>query len=382
MDDGIRGFLQKSGALTITALMVVRSLTALFAACTFLVLPASASATAPWACMGFDEEVRTPLLGVEYELWADCSLDGDGHDIVHYEWDLDGDGSFETSTGSTPRVEHTWTDRGAHLDATVKVGLKVTDSAGESGAWHEPLRLTDQVNSWFTYAPQLVNPGDVVDLDAYISPYAPTATEWTYEWDLDGDGGYEHSTGLVPDATLVAPDAPGARPVGLRVSDNVGNVSVIRRNIEVLPRHPSRDLIAYDAPQNLVDAPVNVLPTAPGAEAPAPVGPNGEEGTAPQPTPERKVTLRAISGTRRGLKVTLNGPRFKRLHITVRLPAGRAASYGLPRRRVVFAKGVVRFNDRGIGRATMRWTKGAYRTFQRLRGRSGYILLDIVPRPA
>jgi hypothetical protein len=364
--------------------MALRSLIVGLALGALLALPATATATEPWACLdpyvGFD----TAAVTVEHDLYAFCSFDGDGHDIVLYEWDLDGDGSYETSTGSTPWVAHTWTDRAANVDATVNVGLKVTDAAGESGTLTEPVRLTDEINSWFTFQPQLVNPGDVIDLDAYIRPYDEDASQWTYEWDLDGDGSYEHSSGLIPDATLVAPDALGLRPVGLRVSDDQGNVSVVRRNIEVLPRHPSRDLIGYDAPQNLVDAPVNVLPPAPGSEdaGPTPVGPDGEPVGSPQPAPERQITLRAISGTKRGLKITLNGPRYKRVHVTVALPAKRAASYGLPARRVVFAKGYVRFNDRGIGRTTMRWTRGAYRTFAKMRQRGGYYLLDIIPRPA
>ena len=354
--------------------MPSRSLIVAFAASALLALPASAGATAPWACMGFDGEVRTPQVGTEYEIFASCSLDGDGHDLVEYAWDLDGDGSYETSTGTTPKVAHTWTDRGAYLDATVNLGLKVTDAAGESGTWTEPLRITDQINSWFTYSPQLVNPGDVVDLDAYIRPYDEDAAEWTYEWDLDGDGSFEHATGLMPDATLVAPDAVGRRPVGLRVSDDVGNVSVVRRAIEVLPRHPSRDQIVYDAPENLVDAPV--LPSLPAGDAP--VGPTADDVAPQQPKPPRPITIRRISGSRKALDLVLNGPRHKRFHITVRLPAERAASYGLPRRRVIFARGHIRFNGRGIGRARMRWTKGAYNVFRRVR----YTLVDIVPRPA
>ncbi|HEV2061927.1 MAG TPA: hypothetical protein VGR12_03665 [Solirubrobacteraceae bacterium] len=351
-------------------------LTLIFAVCALLALPASASATAPWACLDRYDGFMTPVVGVEHEVFALCSLDGDGHDLVLFEWDLDGDGTYERSTGSTPWVAHTWNDRAAHLDATVNVGVKVTDAAGESGTWSEPLRLTDQINSWFTFGPQLVNPGDVVGLDAYIRPrYALDGREWTYEWDLDGDGAYEHSTGPLPDATLVAPDAIGRRPVGLRVTDDVGNVSVVRRNIEVLPRHPSRDHTAYEAPANLADAPV-LPPAMP--ETVAPVGPTVDEVVPRQRRLPRPMTIRRISGSRRALNLTLNGPRSKRFHITVRLPADRAAGYGLPRRRVVFARGYIRFNARGIGRTRMRWTKGAYDVFRRVR----YTLVDIVPRPA
>jgi len=45
--------------------------------------------------------------------------------IVRYEWDLDGDGSFETDTGTEPTASHSYSDRG-----TVRVGVRVTAESG------------------------------------------------------------------------------------------------------------------------------------------------------------------------------------------------------------------------------------------------------------
>jgi hypothetical protein len=338
-------------------------------ALTLLALPATASATSPRACIDWEEGYNTAAVFEPHELSALCTFDGDGHDLVSFEWDLDGDGSYEFSSGSMPYVTHEWEDRGAHLDATVNVGLRVTDAAGESGTLVEPIRITDDINSWFTYQPQLVNPGDVVDLDAYIRPYDVTATEWTYEWDLDGDGSFEHSSGLIPDATLLAPDAIGPRPVGLRVTDDVGNVSTVRRNIEVLPRHPSRDQIVYEAPQNLVAAPeVRTAPLFPGGPS-VPVGPSAEELTPAPAPPAKKGRLKKVDSDRHGLRLHyVDGPKWTRWKATVRIPAKRAASYGLPRRTIVLARGTVVFDGRGVGRSNrMRWTKGAYKVFRQVR---------------
>jgi PKD repeat protein len=56
-----------------------------------------------------------------------ASSDTDGS-ITNYKWDLDGNGSFETDTGSTALTSHTYTTTG-----TVTVRLRVTDSGGATG---------------------------------------------------------------------------------------------------------------------------------------------------------------------------------------------------------------------------------------------------------
>ncbi|HEX5620422.1 MAG TPA: M36 family metallopeptidase, partial [Solirubrobacteraceae bacterium] len=46
--------------------------------------------------------------------------------IARYEWDLDGNGSFETDGGTTPTATHSYTETGRY-----NVGLRVTDANGE-----------------------------------------------------------------------------------------------------------------------------------------------------------------------------------------------------------------------------------------------------------
>ena len=361
----------------------------LVAALFLLALPASAGAAAPWPCLYIEgESFFVPVEGRAHAFDASCSSDADGHDIVRYEWDLDGDGHFETNTGASPFHVHTFTGRGTFPDATVNFAWKVTDAAGESDSFSVPLRITDTINSWFRYAPELVNPGDELSLEAFTAhvdapdppnPLAPPPFVFDSSWDLDGDSVFETSSGLIPTTKLVAPPTVGRHPVSLRVSDGLGNTSTVKRNIEVLPRHPSRDTQPWDAPQNLGQATPTSVTENEVREAVAPVGPDMpavEPGGAPaQPTP---IRLRKIDGSRRGMKIVLSGPKRTRWHITVRLPAERAAGYGLPRKTVVFARGLVRFDGRGIGKANMRWTKGAYKVFRRVR----YSLVDIVPRRA
>ncbi len=53
---------------------------------------------------------------------ASTSTDPDGS-IVKYEWDLDGNGTYETNTGTTKTTSKTYSATG-----TYTVGLRVTDN--------------------------------------------------------------------------------------------------------------------------------------------------------------------------------------------------------------------------------------------------------------
>lgn len=57
---------------------------------------------------------------------ASAASDPDGP-LARYDWDLDGDGTFETSTGQTPTVA-----RAYGAEAEISVGLRVTDAQGSS----------------------------------------------------------------------------------------------------------------------------------------------------------------------------------------------------------------------------------------------------------
>ena len=61
------------------------------------------------------------------------SSDPDGT-IAKYEWDLDGNGTYETSTGTTPTTTHAFTAS----RAPIQVGLRVTDNGGKTGTTTVP----------------------------------------------------------------------------------------------------------------------------------------------------------------------------------------------------------------------------------------------------
>ena len=358
--------------------MALRASVLVAALVALLAVPSAARATEPWVCLVVDKAFWTPVEGQPHEIDASCTGDPDGHDLVLFEYDFDGDGTYDASSGSTPFRTHTWTDRGAHLDAAVVLGVRVTDAAGESGVYNYPLRVTDAINSWFRFEPQLANPGDPVKLTAYINPVDEDRSH-RFAWDLDADGSFEHDAGGLTETTMVAPDAVGRHRVGLRVTDDEGTTSTVRREIEVLPRHPSRDLIPWVAPANLQSAPPPSH-TPPVGTNTGPVGPDmptvEPTGTA-SPKPRKVPKLRKIDANRHGLAISYGGgPRWSRCRLTVRLPAHPAAQYGLGNRTIVLARGNLVLNGRGAGTARMRWTKGAYRMFRQVRRG----LVDIVGR--
>jgi hypothetical protein len=94
-----------------------------------------------------------------------------GGTIVKYEWDLDGNGTYETNSGSSPTVQKTWT-----TPYTGLIGLKVTDNDG--------LTATSLANTQVF----------VVDLwpEHYVKVserrISPVIYEYTYKFDMRNRG--------------------------------------------------------------------------------------------------------------------------------------------------------------------------------------------------
>ena len=79
-----------------------------------------------------------------------ASSDPDGH-LVRFQWDFDGDGAFETDTGATAAISHTYSAPGVY-----SVGLLVTDDRGSSAlAPRVPVTITKALRAPDTTAPDL-----------------------------------------------------------------------------------------------------------------------------------------------------------------------------------------------------------------------------------
>lgn len=163
---------------------------------------------------------------------ASSSTGGDGSAIVRYEWDLDGDGSFETDTGSTAVTSRTYAVKG-----TYAIAVRVTDPSGSSDQRAIALAVTAKPVASMTITPD--SPFSLVNamLDASASSDSD-GTIVRYEWDLDGDGTFEVDAGNFPTLQRLF-GTSGPRTVGLKVTDDSGATAVALKGVLVQNRAPT-----------------------------------------------------------------------------------------------------------------------------------------------
>ena len=164
-------------------------------------------------------------------LSAAASSDPDLPDgaALTYAWDLDGNGTYETSRGTATTVDYVFTATGP-----ATVGVRVTDEQGDFATTTRSLVVTRAPVVPLTATPNPVSLRRNVVLDASGAndPDNPAAV-LTYEWDLENDGTYAPPAG--PTLTTSWSTA-GTRTVKLRVTDpsgavTVASVAVVVRNV-------------------------------------------------------------------------------------------------------------------------------------------------------
>src|SRR3954467_12765314 len=124
----------------------------------------------------------------------DASGTTDDGTIAKYEWDLDGDGIFETDAGTTASASRNYAS-----PAALTVRLRVTDDHGNVRETTRPLSIVTRAPSAsFTATPGTVAKGATVALDGAASAATTGRTIANYAWDLDGNGTFETDTGMTP----------------------------------------------------------------------------------------------------------------------------------------------------------------------------------------
>ncbi len=147
------------------------------------------------------------------------SFDASGADdpdgsIESYEWDLDGNGSFETDTGTTPTASSKYAKEGE-----VQVRLRVSDDLTGSDTTTRTLKVGEQPPQAVIAAqpnPAIVDLGIAFDASESSDPDGTIAK---YEWDLDGNGSFETDTGTKASA-VHSYSTVGSVEVRLRVTDD------------------------------------------------------------------------------------------------------------------------------------------------------------------
>jgi len=148
--------------------------------------------------------------------------------IVKYEWDLDGNGSFETDTGATPTTSRSYTS-----PATLNVKLRATDNNGINDQTTRTLQVNaaPPPTSRFTVSPNPALTAQTVSFDGSGSS-ATNGSIVKYEWDLDGDGSFETDTGATP-TTSRSYTSPATLSAKLRVTDNNGSTNETTRSLQI-----------------------------------------------------------------------------------------------------------------------------------------------------
>ena len=246
---------------------------------------------------------------------ASASTDTDGT-IVKYEWDLDGNGTYETNTGIDRRSRKTYTTEGRPSTST----SRVTDNGGATDFTTRTVQVigNQPPTASFTAAPNPVVVGQTVTFNGSGST-DPDGTIVKYEWDLDGNGTFETNTGTTKTATK-SYAAAGTGERRLRVTDNGGKtatttvaVTVSSRRRQRLPRCRAR----HARPRRLL-APRRRRRArrSPTARAPVPARRAASRSASPAaspaiPTPPPGSTVRAAAA--RSLSTSPGEPDHRRV---------------------------------------------------------------------
>ncbi|MGC1165812.1 MAG: PKD domain-containing protein [Solirubrobacterales bacterium] len=179
--------------------------------------------------------------GTTVDFNASASKDPDGT-IAKYAWDLDGNGTFETNTGTASTIARAYATAGART-----VGLKVTDDGGKAATTARTVTITNSPpTASFTAAPNPVQSGNTVTYNAAGSSDTDGAIA-KYEWDLDGNGSYETDSGATASAASSYATI-GTRQIGLRVTDDGGAAATATRSLGVLNSPPTAAFTATPNP--------------------------------------------------------------------------------------------------------------------------------------
>jgi PKD repeat protein len=177
----------------------------------------------------FTFDPNPPVVGEPVTFQPTGSRDFAGGTITGYEWDLDGDGTYE-ATGANPPA-HVYNSA-----ATVSVGLRVTDNTNAKAELHKPVQVqASRPNAGLTFTPADPLPGQAVTFTSTSTPSttagAPAlqATQWDFDYPLTQEFSLDAAGGSV--VTSFA--TPGPKNVAVKVSDASGGFAIAKTTVPV-----------------------------------------------------------------------------------------------------------------------------------------------------
>jgi PKD repeat protein len=190
--------------------------------------PATATVRVNAAPIAEIAPLGTAQIGQAVTFDGSGSSDPDGT-IATYEWDLDGNGSFETNTGTVPTASRSYPS----ADTSIIVQLRVTDNDGAPGAIaFQTLRVNAPPSASLTAAPNPVQTGQPITFSGSGSDTDGTIA--TYQWDFDNNGTFD-ATGQNLSHTYTT---AGTRTVRLQVTDNDGGIATDTDTVTVTDTPP------------------------------------------------------------------------------------------------------------------------------------------------
>ena len=174
----------------------------------------------------FDASPGSPLSQENVTFNGSASSDPDGPPLTKYEWDLDGDGTFELDTGTTSSTTTEYATPGVRT-----VRLRVTDQDGASAVDSLDLTVQNRTPTALFTKPAPAVVGTAGSFDAASSSDLDGSIA-KYEWSFDGDDNYEVDAGTTA-ATTHTFGSPGDVTVKLRVTDDAGGTAVLAQVVRV-----------------------------------------------------------------------------------------------------------------------------------------------------
>jgi len=234
---------------------------------------------------------------------ASASSVPSGTTISKFEWDLDGNGTFETDTGLTKTVTKMYPDQ-----ATLPVKMRITDNEGNIALMTKTIIVTKSPVASFTATPVSPVTGETVMLDGSTSA-DPDGTVVRWQWDLDGNGTFERDTGANPKTTTNFA-APGEKTVRLRVTDDRGATAIAAKVIIAANHAPKA---AFNPPSPAIAGNPVTLDGSPSSDPDGTVAQyawdldgNGSFETGPTSTPTTTHTFANPGSYNVGLQVKDN----------------------------------------------------------------------------
>jgi hypothetical protein len=159
--------------------------------------------------------------------------------IQSYDWDFDGDGTFEQHTGAdTPTVAHAWSaptnrvrDRFGRLVVSTCVTVRVTDQNFVTDSKQLCTTVLPAPKPSFTVNPTQAKAGDPISLDASATTSDQKIVD--FAWDLDGNGTFEKDGGS-SSAMATSFRTAGDHKLGLKVTDAAGVSATTTRTVTVI----------------------------------------------------------------------------------------------------------------------------------------------------